>query len=139
MLLITVIIFIKIAFQYVQLVIQPFRSVSGEGFWFDLSIIKDVLALARPLFPVVDYAISNIPAFPGGHLGFILCSTSSVGIRVLHFISVATKMKNKVKVKWRLFSGNSKNIFRGSKKKKNICNKIKIFMPRFKINLFIMF
>nr|WBW70074.1 venom protein [Lampona murina] len=49
----------------------------GEGFWFDLPIIKEVVTMAKTVFPVVDYAVSYIGSMPGGHLGYILCGTSA--------------------------------------------------------------
>lgn len=48
----------------------------GEGFWFDLPIVKEVITMAKTVFPVVDYAISYVGSFPGGHLGYVLCSSS---------------------------------------------------------------
>nr|ALJ10923.1 spermidine synthase [Dolomedes sulfureus] len=48
----------------------------GEGFWFDLDIIRELVGVAKSVFPVVDYATSYVGSFPGGHLGYVVCSTS---------------------------------------------------------------
>lgn len=50
----------------------------GESFWLDLDIIKDLVAVAKSVFPVVDYAMSYVGSYPGGHLGYLLCSNSPI-------------------------------------------------------------
>ncbi|KAG8177759.1 hypothetical protein JTE90_018988 [Oedothorax gibbosus] len=48
----------------------------GESMWYDRKLISEMIQMCRTLFPVVDYAYASIPQFPGGTLGFLLCSTS---------------------------------------------------------------
>ncbi|KAJ2744867.1 putrescine aminopropyltransferase, partial [Coemansia sp. BCRC 34490] len=49
-------------------------STQGECQWLHLPLIKEVLAFARNLFPVAEYAYTTIPTYPSGQIGFILCS-----------------------------------------------------------------
>ncbi|UYV68230.1 SRM [Cordylochernes scorpioides] len=46
----------------------------GESIWFDLKLIEEMNKFCKTLFPVVDYATIYIPTYPGGQIGFLLCS-----------------------------------------------------------------
>ncbi|XP_072174934.1 spermidine synthase-like [Diadema setosum] len=48
----------------------------GESPWLHLSLIKTMQTFCRTLFPVVDYAVTSIPTYPSGCIGFTLCSMS---------------------------------------------------------------
>ncbi|XP_015905676.2 spermidine synthase [Parasteatoda tepidariorum] len=48
----------------------------GESFWFDLPLLKSMLKMCREIFPVVDYATSYVPTYPGGQIGYLLCGKS---------------------------------------------------------------
>jgi len=48
----------------------------GENMWFHQDIIKPLAKSCQELYPVVDYAYTCIPTYPGGQIGFILCSTN---------------------------------------------------------------
>lgn len=48
----------------------------GESIWFDLKLIKEMVKMCKNLFPTVDYASSYIPTYPGGQIGYLLCSLS---------------------------------------------------------------
>lgn len=50
----------------------------GENAWFHSHLISPLLKSCKDLFPVVDYAYTCIPTYPGGQIGFILCSTNPV-------------------------------------------------------------
>lgn len=50
----------------------------GENAWFHSHLISPLLKSCTELFPVVDYAYTCIPTYPGGQIGFILCSTNPV-------------------------------------------------------------
>lgn len=50
----------------------------GENAWFHSHLIAPLLKSCTELFPVVDYAYTCIPTYPGGQIGFILCSTNPV-------------------------------------------------------------
>ncbi|KAI6657615.1 Spermidine synthase [Oopsacas minuta] len=45
--------------------------------WFDLEIIQKMMKFSRELFPTVDYATFNVPTYPYGALGFLLCCKSN--------------------------------------------------------------
>lgn len=68
-----------------------FRSLvifTGECQWLHLELIKEMRTFCKTLFPVVDYAYTTIPTYPSGQIGFMLCSTNPVSVRViLHFPS----------------------------------------------------
>lgn len=49
----------------------------GECMWQNIELIKDVLAKAATVFPVVDYAYSCVPTYPSGQIGYLLCSKAS--------------------------------------------------------------
>ena len=44
--------------------------------WIDISLICKMMEFSRVLFPTVDYATFNVPTYPYGALGFLLCSNS---------------------------------------------------------------
>lgn len=46
----------------------------GECLWLHIPLIKSVLDFCRRLFPSVSYGYTTIPTYPGGQIGFILCS-----------------------------------------------------------------
>lgn len=48
----------------------------GESFYFDLEFIIGFLAMARTAFPRVGFAYTMMPSYTGGHIGFVMCSTS---------------------------------------------------------------
>jgi len=51
-------------------------SSQGECFWFDLELVKGMVKMCKSLFPVVDYGSSYVASYPGGQIGYLLCSTS---------------------------------------------------------------
>ncbi|XP_065558642.1 spermidine synthase-like [Artemia franciscana] len=48
----------------------------GENPWFHADIIDKLISGCKKIFPVVDYAYTCIPTYPGGQIGFLLCSNS---------------------------------------------------------------
>jgi len=42
----------------------------------DLPFISSLMRSCRALYPVVDYAYTCVPTYPGGQIGFALCSTN---------------------------------------------------------------
>ncbi|XP_035213312.1 spermidine synthase-like isoform X2 [Stegodyphus dumicola] len=48
----------------------------GESFWFDLELMSGMVKICKTLFPVVDYGSSYVASYPGGQIGYLLCSTS---------------------------------------------------------------
>lgn len=51
-------------------------SSQGESFWFDLELVKGMVKMSKTLFPVVDYGSSYVASYPGGQIGYLLCSTN---------------------------------------------------------------
>lgn len=46
----------------------------AENIWLHLDYISKVLEYCSGIFPSVDYAYTTIPTYPGGQIGFLLCS-----------------------------------------------------------------
>jgi len=46
----------------------------GENFWLFGDLIKNILTFAGDIFPSVSYAQTQIPTYPTGCIGFVLCS-----------------------------------------------------------------
>ena len=71
-------------FQLVRQALRPGGIVcsQGENAWFHSHLISPLLKSCTDLFPVVDYAYTCIPTYPGGQIGFILCSTNPVSCHV---------------------------------------------------------
>ncbi|EGC30485.1 spermidine synthase [Dictyostelium purpureum] len=46
----------------------------AESLWLHLDTIKNLSGFCKELFPHVEYAYTSIPSYPGGSIGFILCS-----------------------------------------------------------------
>ncbi|KAI5892574.1 spermine synthase [Schizophyllum commune H4-8] len=51
----------------------------SECLWLHLPLIKDVVSMARDIFPVVEYAYTTIPTYPSGQIGFLVCSKDADG------------------------------------------------------------
>lgn len=80
--------------MFLQITVVNCRQfvILGEGFWFDLPIVKEVITMAKTIFPVVDYAVSYVGSFPGGHLGYVLCSTNPVCDICILFAKISTRI-----------------------------------------------
>ncbi|XP_063850423.1 spermidine synthase-like isoform X2 [Scylla paramamosain] len=48
----------------------------GENMWLHADLIMKLMNGCREVFPVVDYAYTYTPTYPGGQIGFILCSVN---------------------------------------------------------------
>jgi len=46
----------------------------AENVWLHLEIIQKLLSFAKGIFESVDYNYTTIPTYPGGQIGFLLCS-----------------------------------------------------------------
>ncbi|XP_058982857.1 spermidine synthase isoform X2 [Musca domestica] len=44
----------------------------GGSFWLDPSHVKEVMTGCRVHFPNVSYAVTSIPSYPCGHIGFVV-------------------------------------------------------------------
>ncbi|MCL4120299.1 UNVERIFIED_CONTAM: hypothetical protein GTU68_060940, partial [Idotea baltica] len=56
----------------------------GENMWLHSAMISKLVKNCRSIFPVVEYAYTCTPTYPGGQIGFILCSLNEV----IHHISI---------------------------------------------------
>ena len=67
-------------FQLLRQALRPGGIVcsQGENAWFHSHLITPLLNSCKNLYPVVDYAYTAIPTYPGGQIGFILCSLDPV-------------------------------------------------------------
>lgn len=50
----------------------------GENLWVYEDLIKRIVTFAGDLFPSVSYAYSQVPSYPPGIIGFIMCSLEPV-------------------------------------------------------------
>ncbi|TMW46433.1 hypothetical protein DOY81_008488 [Sarcophaga bullata] len=44
----------------------------GESFWLDAAYVKKTMANCGLHFPKVSYAVTSIPSYPCGHIGFVI-------------------------------------------------------------------
>jgi len=49
----------------------------GENFWYFSDLVAKIVNFAGQIFPTVSYALTQIPSYPSGCIGFILCSLES--------------------------------------------------------------
>jgi spermidine synthase len=49
-------------------------STQGEGIWMHLDLIAALRRKVRPLFAAVEYATTQIPTYPCGQIGFLICA-----------------------------------------------------------------
>jgi len=67
---------IKIYFQITICIydISLFKYFKGENFWNFSDLVSKIIGFAGKIFPSVSYAQTQIPSYPTGCIGFILCS-----------------------------------------------------------------
>eukprot|EP01116_Phalansterium_solitarium_P018037 TRINITY_DN4619_c0_g2_i2.p1 TRINITY_DN4619_c0_g2~~TRINITY_DN4619_c0_g2_i2.p1 ORF type:complete len:286 (+),score=87.13 TRINITY_DN4619_c0_g2_i2:108-965(+) len=46
----------------------------AENMWLHLDLIKNLVVFSKQLFAHAEYAYTMIPTYPGGQIGFLLCS-----------------------------------------------------------------
>jgi spermidine synthase len=49
--------------------------------WLSLDIIKKLVRFSKDIFSSVDYCYTTIPTYPGGQIGFLLCSAGKAKFR----------------------------------------------------------
>lgn len=49
-------------------------TTQGENPWIHLDLITKITKECKEVFPVVQYAYTCIPTYPGGQIGFMVCS-----------------------------------------------------------------
>lgn len=59
----------------------------GEDNWFYPDIVVNVMKFAGEIFPSISYCLSQVPTFPAGTCGYILCSLEKVKLHKLIHIS----------------------------------------------------
>lgn len=50
----------------------------GENLWIYEELIKTIVKFSGDLFPSVSYAVCQVPSYPPGIIGFIICSLEQV-------------------------------------------------------------
>ncbi len=58
----------------------------GENLWLFGKLVKEILTFANTLFPSVGYAYTQIPSYPCGLIGFVLCSKEAVRCLLIDFL-----------------------------------------------------
>ncbi|KAI4518192.1 spermine synthase [Schizophyllum commune Loenen D] len=68
--------FQKPYFELLHAALAPGGIVASQSecLWLHLPLIKDLVAMARTIFPVVEYAYTTTPTYPSGQIGFLVCS-----------------------------------------------------------------
>lgn len=49
-------------------------TTQAENQWIHMHIIKEVKKACQAVFPVAEWAYTTIPTYPGGQIGFMVCS-----------------------------------------------------------------
>lgn len=49
-------------------------ATQGECIWLHLPLIAELMTMTKSLFPVVEFAVTSIPTYPSGTIGFVVCS-----------------------------------------------------------------
>ena len=57
-----------------------FFCYAGQCPWLDCHSIRTAIESCKSFFPVIQYAVANVPTYPCGQIGFIMCSRNSVRI-----------------------------------------------------------
>jgi spermidine synthase len=50
----------------------------GENLWVLGDLVKNIVSFTRKIYPSVGYAYTQIPTYPCGCIGFVLCSKEKV-------------------------------------------------------------
>ncbi|EGG16109.1 spermidine synthase [Cavenderia fasciculata] len=53
----------------------------AESLWLHLDTVKGLTTFCKELFPVVEYAYTSIPSYPGGSIGLLICSKSNTSCK----------------------------------------------------------
>jgi spermidine synthase len=63
-------------FQLLNNALRPggIITTQGENPWIHLDLITKIKKDCRAVFPTVEYAYTCIPTYPGGQIGFMVCS-----------------------------------------------------------------
>lgn len=63
-------------FQLMKEALKPNGVICSQGgtFWTDLAHVKQTLDHCRKHFPVATYAVTSVPSYPCGQIGFIIAS-----------------------------------------------------------------
>lgn len=73
---------------------------TGGTWWTDLEHVKATLAHCRKQFATVGYAVTSVPSYPCGQIGFIIGSLDgSVDLRQPHWTFADTEL-DKMNVKY---------------------------------------
>ncbi|XP_057798643.1 spermine synthase [Salvia miltiorrhiza] len=65
----------------------------AESMWLHTHLIQDMLSICRDIFKgSVRYAWANVPTYPSGVIGFLLCSTEGPPVDFVHPINPIEKL-----------------------------------------------
>ncbi|XP_046850493.1 spermidine synthase-like [Xenia sp. Carnegie-2017] len=70
--------FEKEYYQLMKFALKPdgLLCSQGECPWLDAAFINNMMKFCNQLFPVVQYAYTNVPTYPCGQIGFLMCSSN---------------------------------------------------------------
>lgn len=65
-------------FTLMKKALKPNGIICSQGgtFWTDIDHVKATMAHCRKQFPTVGYAVTSVPSYPCGQIGFIIASTN---------------------------------------------------------------
>lgn len=71
--------FQELYFQLMKEALKPNGIICSQGgtFWTDLDHVKQTLDHCRKHFPVATYAVTSVPSYPCGQIGFVIASLNS--------------------------------------------------------------
>ncbi|KAF6173037.1 hypothetical protein GIB67_006413 [Kingdonia uniflora] len=80
----------------------------AESMWLHTHLIQDMISICRQTFKgSVHYAWTNVPTYPSGVIGFLLCSTDGPPVNFLNPINPIEKVKGALKFRRELRFYNS--------------------------------
>lgn len=68
----------------------------AEHQWIHKKLIQELSQRCRKIFPVVKYFYTQVPTYPGGQIGFFLCSPN-VQCNPLKFLKLDSKIQQSLK------------------------------------------
>lgn len=74
-------------------VLKPGGIVCSQGstFYIDIKHVKETLESCRRQFKNVAYAISSVPSYPCGQIGYIIGCLDEVGLNLYYFYPQITE------------------------------------------------
>ncbi|KAI8005894.1 Spermine synthase [Camellia lanceoleosa] len=80
----------------------------AESMWLHTHLIQDMISICRETFKgSVHYAWANVPTYPSGVIGFVICSTEGPPVDFMHPINPIEKVEGALKYRRELKFYNS--------------------------------